>query len=190
MGVPKWLRPAARKLEGITTNGNRALPDIHRRTTATWIADAYPWSPATRRLPALRIDHPGLDHPELGVCRELRRHARQNVIRRQAGIIVEEEQQLPLDQRHSSIATGRNPEIGCQPFGLHPIRQIHRLPSVANNDDIGVDLTLPQQAGQSVIEIVWPVAHRQDDYPEFRPPQIRPPSSRHRSLEDASTEIR
>src|SRR5512133_765731 len=190
MGVPKWLRPAARKLEGIPTNGNRALPDIHRRTTTTWVANAYPWSPATRRLPPLRIDNPGLDHPELGVCGELRRHPGQNVIRRQAGIVVEEEQQLSLDQRHSSITTGRNPQIGCQPFGFHPIRQIHRPPPVANNDDIQVNLTLAHEAGQAVIQIVRPVTHRQDDDPEFRPPPIRPHSHRHRSLEDASTAIR
>ncbi len=185
MGVPERLRPAARVLEGIAPDGDRALPDVHRGTAPSWVADAYAWSPAPGSFSSVRIDDPGLDHAERWIGGELHRHSSQDVVLRKAGIIVEEEQQLPLDQAHSSVTTGWDAEVLTQPMGLDPFRQANRLPPVADHHNVEVDLALVQQTGKTALQIVGPVAHRQNNDPELRP---RRPA--HRSLDDASTAIR
>src|SRR6185312_5909121 len=111
MRIPKRRWPAARELEGIATDGNRAFPDVHRRATAGRVANTYPWSPAPWRGSARWVDDTRLNHAERRICSELRRHPRQDVVLREAGIVVEEEQQVSLDQAHSGVATSGNAQI-------------------------------------------------------------------------------
>jgi hypothetical protein len=109
--VPEWFRPTPCKLEGLPANGNRPLPDVHSRAAASGVADAYAWDPATRRLETFGIDNAWLDHAETRVCSELPSHPSQDVVFGQAGIIVEEEQQLPCNQGHACVTARRNPSV-------------------------------------------------------------------------------
>jgi hypothetical protein len=185
MRIPTRRRPAARELEGVTTDGNSAFPDVHRWATAGRVTDTYPWSPPPWRGPARRVDDPRLNHAERRICSELGRHPRQDVVLRETGIIVEEEQQVSLNQAHSGIATGGNAQILGQRFGLDAIRQTGRSPAIADHDHIKVHITLAQQTDQTTIKIIRPFAHRQDDDPELGAHWVC-----HRSLEEVSTAIR
>jgi len=126
-----------------------------------------------------------LNHAERRIGSELGGHPRQNVVLRETGIIVEEEQQIPLNQAHSGIATGGNAQILRQRFGLDAVRSTRRSPAIANHYQIEVYITLAQQTEQPAIKIIRPFAHSQDDDPELGAHWIC-----HRSLEEASTAIR
>jgi hypothetical protein len=121
----------------------------------------------------------------MGSAAKLPGHPSQNVIRRQTGIIVEKKQQFPFDQAHAGVATSWDSEILRQPFGLYAGRQTHRLPPISHNDNIEVHVPLPQQTGKTMMQILRPIAHGQDDNRELWPHRRA-----HRSLEDASTAIR
>ena len=99
----------------------------------------------------MRIDDPRLDHAERWISSELHRHPSQDVVLRKAGVVVKKEQQLPLDQTHSSVTTSWNAEVLTQRMGLHPFRQANRLPTVADHHNVEVDLTLTQQTGKTTI---------------------------------------
>jgi hypothetical protein len=133
----------------------------------------------------MRIDDPRLDHAERWIGSELNRNSSQGVVFWKASIIVEEEQQLTLNQVHSSVTTGWDTEVLTQSMGLHPFRQADWLPPVADHHNVEVDLALIQQTAETAMQILGPVAHRQNDDPELRPHR-----SAHRSLDDANTAIR
>jgi hypothetical protein len=92
-----------------------------------------------------------LDHAERWISSELHRHPSQDVVLRKAGVIVEEEKQLPLYQTHSGVTTSWNAKVLTQPMGLHPLRKANRLPPVADHHNIEVDFTLIQQTGETSI---------------------------------------
>ena len=133
----------------------------------------------------MRIDDSRLDHAERRIRSELHRHPSQDVVGRKASIIVEEEQQVPFDQAHSGVTTSWNAEVLLSPWALTPSGNptgCHPLPTTTTSSS---NLALVQQTGKTAIQIVGPVAHRENNDPERRPPRLT-----HRSLDEASTATR
>ena len=79
----------------------------------------------------------------------------------QRRVVIEEEQQVARHQRHAGIAAGRNAEVLRQSVRLDPVGQSGRLPPVADDHDVQVDITLSQQRAQAAVEVSRAVAHGQ-----------------------------
>ena len=66
----------------------------------------------------------------------------------EAGVVVEEEQQLAAHVRHAGVAAGGDAHRLGQVHRAHAVREIGRLPGVAHHHDVGLDALLHRQRRQ------------------------------------------
>ncbi len=165
VAAPELLRPAAGLLEDGAADRHRALPDRGDLARARRIADAQPRHPVAWRRPAVGGAHAQLEHAEAGVL-EPRRHAGERVGRGEAGVVVEEEQQLAADRADAGVAPGRDAAVllerdraHVQPFGL---------PAVADDDDVELHAGLGGQRVERRRQLGRPAALGQHDAADHR----------------------
>ena len=103
------------------------------------IAGTQTRDPSTRSDGTRRINDARLDKPETRVSRKSTCKICKKTVIRQAGIVIEEEEQLAIDLGYASISARRDSEILRQRQGLHLLRKPCRNPAIPDDDDIDLD---------------------------------------------------
>src|SRR5215213_4700473 len=180
--VPERFRPASCSIERIPANRNGTLPYRHCRATPNGITYPYPRRPSPRRRPPVRVDDPGLKQAELWVGGKAGRHPVQDIGLGQPRIVIEKEEQLTRHQGDPGVAPGRNSEVFRQRQRAYAVRQVGRLPAVANHHSVDLHPPLGEQCLQGAVKIIRSLALGEDDDAE--------PRLHHRSRDEVRTATR
>lgn len=160
--VEKGRRPSTHPLEHAPSHHYCSLPERNDVAATRSVAYAETGDPFARERTTSRVDYSRLNCAKIMRGPKQPRDALERVVFGEAGIVVQEKQQLPSHLRDACIAAGRRTDILWQGKASCRLRQSVGLPAVTHHHHVDVDPVLAPDRLDRAAKLVWPPSSGND----------------------------